>query len=310
MAAAFGAIGNKGVYVTPVAFTRVLNSDGSVFLESSTYQETRQAFKESTAWLLVDVLKQCVSSSGTGSRAQFGNMTVAGKTGTNSDYKGVFFAGLTPYYSGAVWIGHDGYKALKSDSTGGKYAAPLWAELMEVLHEAAGYTEDRDIISDSPESLGLVRVKTCGVSGLLATDACYNDVDGYEVQNDYWLEGTQPTQSCNMHQSVTLCSETLRRPTEYCPSVATYSRVYIPEGHPLRQADKDVVSEYLTGVTADADVSSIGRCKVHTEEWYYSQYTQPDDTTDETIDESTDDTDQSDEDWTEEEGDSEEPVVD
>ena len=43
----------------------------------------------------------------------------------------------------------------------------------EVLHDAAGYTEDRAIIEDSPESLGLVRVATCGVSGLLATDACY-----------------------------------------------------------------------------------------------------------------------------------------
>ena len=272
MAAAFGAIGNRGQYVSPVAFTRVLNSDGSVFMESSTYQERRQAFKESTAWLLVDVLKQCASSSGTGKRAQFDGMTVAGKTGTNSDYKGVFFAGLTPYYSGAVWIGHDGYKALKSDSTGGTYAAPLWAELMSNLHKAAGYTEDRDIIPDSPESLGLVKVKTCGVSGLLATSACYDDVDGYGVQNDYWLDGTQPTQECNMHQSVTLCTQTKRRPTAYCPSVATYSRVYIPEGHPLRMADKDVVDDYFTGVTADADTSSIGRCKVHTEEWFNSQY--------------------------------------
>ncbi len=275
MAAAFGAIGNKGEYVSPVAFTRVLNSDGSVFLEPSTYQVRQQAFKPSTAWLLVDVLKACASSSGTGSRAEFSDITVAGKTGTNSDYKGVFFAGLTPYYSGAVWIGHDGYKALKSDSTGGKYAAPLWGELMEVLHDAAGYTEDRAIIEDSPESLGLVRVATCGVSGLLATDACYHDVDGYEVQNDYWLDGTQPTQECNMHQSVTLCTETKRRPTEYCPSVATYSRVYIPEGHPLRQADKDVVDDYFSGVTANADLSSIGYCTKHTSDWYYSQWYEP-----------------------------------
>ena len=123
------------------------------------------------------------------------------------------------------------------------------------------------------------------MSGLLATDACYNDVNGYQVQNDYWLDGTQPTQQCNMHQSITLCTESKRRPTEYCPNVATYSRVYIPEGHPLRQADKDVVSEYLTGVTADADASSIGRCRIHTEEWYNSQHSQPDTTPDDQPDE-------------------------
>ena len=128
-------------------------------------------------------------------------------------------------------------------------------------------------------------------TGLLATDACYNDVNGYQVQNDYWLDGTQPTQQCNMHQSITLCTESKRRPTEYCPNVATYSRVYIPEGHPLRQADKDVVSEYLTGVTADPDASSIGRCRIHTEEWYNSQHSQPDTTPDDQPDEDWDDDD-------------------
>ena len=28
----------------------------------------------------------------------------AGKTGTNSDFKGVFFAGFTPYYTATVWL--------------------------------------------------------------------------------------------------------------------------------------------------------------------------------------------------------------
>ena len=45
----------------------------------------------------------------------------------------------------------------------------------------------------------------------------------------------------------------------------------------------------LTGVTADADASSIGRCRIHTEEWYNSQHSQPDTTPD----------DQPDEDWDE-----------
>ena len=40
-------------------------------------------------------------------------MTVAGKTGTNSDYRGIFFAGMTPYYSAALWIGHDGNEPLE-----------------------------------------------------------------------------------------------------------------------------------------------------------------------------------------------------
>jgi penicillin-binding protein 1A len=99
MAAAFGAIANKGEYLEPYAFTRVVDSDGKVYLNARNLQIKRQAFKETTAWLLVSVLKGCVSEGGTGQKANFGNFTVAGKTGTNSDYRGVFFAGMTGYYS-------------------------------------------------------------------------------------------------------------------------------------------------------------------------------------------------------------------
>ena len=79
MAAAFGAVANSGVYLEPYAFTEVRYADNqTVYLRATDLQVSRQAFKESTAWLLVDMLEDCVSSSGTGSRARFGNMTVAG----------------------------------------------------------------------------------------------------------------------------------------------------------------------------------------------------------------------------------------
>ena len=56
--------------------------------------------------------------SGTGTRAQIDGMTVAGKTGTNANYGSVYFAGITPYYTASVWIGHDTYsQKLKSKST-------------------------------------------------------------------------------------------------------------------------------------------------------------------------------------------------
>ena len=271
MAGAYAAIGNMGKYVSPVAFTRVENSDGSVFLESSTYQLQRQVFKPATAWLLVDVLKDCVSSSGTGSAARISGITVAGKTGTNSDHRGVFFAGLTPRYAATVWIGHDGYKALESDATGGKYAAPLWAELIRRVHAATGAPGNGDILSYSAESLGLVRVQTCGVSGLLATDACYHDADGYQVQSDYWLNGTQPTHYCNMHQSITVCADTGARPTEYCPNVTTTARIYVPEGHPLRKAARDVVEQYFSGITGDAALNQLPLCSVHNRDWFLGQ---------------------------------------
>ena len=61
---------------------------------------------------------------------------MAGKTGTNSDQKGVFFAGMTGYYSSALWVGHDNYKALASSSTGSSAAAPLWQAYMKKILRA------------------------------------------------------------------------------------------------------------------------------------------------------------------------------
>ena len=159
---------------------------------------------------------------------------VAGKTGTNSDSKGVFFAGMTGWYSGSVWIGHDNYKALTSKATGGNSAAPLWQAFMERIHKAKGLSS-REIIDGTPADYDLVRVTTCGVSGQLATDACYSDVNGYKTITDYWYEGNVPTAYCSMHKSVSVCTDTNLLATEYCPAQSVRSRgvVLIPRGHPL-----------------------------------------------------------------------------
>ena len=233
MAVAFGTIANKGVYQQPLTFSTILDSSGNVVVNMRERQERRQVFRPSTAYLVTDMLKEAVQS-GTGTQAKISSQVVAGKTGTNSDSKGVFFAGMTGWYSGAVWIGHDNYKALSSKATGGNSAAPLWQAFMEKIHKAKGL-DSREIIDGTPADYNLVRVTTCGVSGQLATDACYEDVNGYKTITDYWFEGSVPTAYCSMHKSVSVCTDTNLLATEYCPSHSVQTRgvVLIPRGHPL-----------------------------------------------------------------------------
>ncbi|MGI6239876.1 MAG: hypothetical protein ACOYI5_09660, partial [Christensenellales bacterium] len=170
-----------------------------------------------------------VSSGGTGTRAVWGNITVAGKTGTNSNNIGVTFAGFTGYYACAVWIGSDNYRPLSTDATGGTYAAPLWAQIMKEVHTLTGKTQDRDIIQKSAASVGLVRATACGVSGMRPTRYCYDD-DHYGTITDYYLSGTEPTEACNMHRSG--------------------GKLYVPEGHPLRDTkDGGVVLDYFPNAT-------------------------------------------------------------
>ena len=248
LAVAYGTIANKGVYQQPLSFSRILDSDGNVVVDMHQQQERHQAFKPGTAYLLTDMLKAAVNH-GTATNAKISSQVVAGKTGTNSDSKGVTFAGMTGWYSAAVWVGHDNYKALNSKATGGRGAAPIWQSFMEKIHKQKGLAS-REIIDGTPADYGLVRVTTCGVSGQLATDACYNDVNGYKTITDYWDSATVPTQYCTMHRSVPVCTETGLLASEYCPedSVETRGIVLIPRGHPLYNyidSYSDVIRRYL-----------------------------------------------------------------
>lgn len=268
MAVAFGTIANKGVYQQPLSFSRIVDSNGNVVVDMHQQQERHQVFKPSTAYLVVDMLKEAVQS-GTGTKAKISSQVVAGKTGTNSDSKGVFFAGMTGWYSGSVWIGHDNYKALSSKATGGNAAAPLWQSFMEKIHKAKNL-DSREIIDGTPSDYNLVRVTTCGVSGQLATDACYNDVNGYKTITDYWSADSVPTAYCSMHKSVSVCTESGLLATDYCPSYSVETRgiVLIPRGHPLYDyidAYGDTIRKYLGEFATLKSTNDIANhiCQIH-----------------------------------------------
>ena len=268
MAVAFGTIANKGVYQQPLSFSRIVDSNGNVVVDMHQQQDRHQVFKPSTAYLVVDMLKEAVQS-GTGTKAKISSQVVAGKTGTNSDSKGVFFAGMTGWYSGSVWIGHDNYKALSSKATGGNAAAPLWQSFMEKIHKAKNL-DSREIIDGTPSDYNLVRVTTCGVSGQLATDACYNDVNGYKTITDYWSADSVPTAYCSMHKSVSVCTESGLLATDYCPSYSVETRgiVLIPRGHPLYDyidTYGDTIRKYLGEFATLKSTNDIANhiCQIH-----------------------------------------------
>ncbi len=261
MAVCFGVLGNGGVYQDPITFIGIADSNGNIIYDSHAQgnQARRQVFKASTAWLTIDMLKDVITS-GTGTSAKISGQTVAGKTGTNSDQKGVFFAGLTGWYCATVWIGHDNYKALSSKTTGGNSAAKLWQSFMSKIHSQKGLS-NRDILDGSASDYGLTRVTTCVVSGQLATDACRNDVMKYGTVTDYWPVGNAPTVSCQMHVARSVCAQSGMIATQYCPSVSTKGMVVIPVGHPLYQ----FIGTSYNGVLVDylGQFSTTATCTLH-----------------------------------------------
>lgn len=224
MAGAYATIANGGVYKEPLAFTRVEDKDGNVILNADDVRVENPVFKESTAFIVTDMLVNAVRS-GTGKNAKIDGMTVGGKTGTNQDAKGVFFAGITPYYTATLWIGHDDYEPLKSDVYASSSAAPLWKDFMSKILEGM---PDAKIIDKTPEELGLVEKDICSVSGKLATAACHAD-ENHPPQKAYFIKGTEPTEECDVHQLVTICPDSGKIATPYCDgTLVPQSFVYLP----------------------------------------------------------------------------------
>ena len=259
MTVAFGVLANGGVYQEPISVLGISDSNGDVVWDGHQHQERRRVFSDSTSWMIVDMLKNVVSS-GTGGSAKIKGQTVGGKTGTNSDQKGVFFAGMTGYYASAVWIGHDNYKALSSKSTGSGAAAPLWQAYMSKLH--AGLNK-REILEGRASDYHVTRVETCAVSGQLATEACRHDAMGYGTVTDYWAEGTQPTVYCQMHVTETVCAETGMQASPWCPNPVQRGIITIPAGHPLYAFIGTQYQEVLEQYLGTAAASSGIVCTYH-----------------------------------------------
>ena len=192
--AAYSAIANQGVYIKPTLYTKILDNDGNVILDK-TAQEGTQVIKETTAFLLTDAMVSTVTS-GTGTAVNFGNMSIAGKTGTTSDYNDVWFAGYTPYYAATVWVGFDNNEKLANDGSR-TLAKTLWRGVMSRIHA--------DLPNKSfPVPNGIVTATVCSQSGKLPISGLCDQC----LKTEYFAQGTVPTASCDVHYVGDIC--------EYC----------------------------------------------------------------------------------------------
>ncbi|MBR4580733.1 MAG: transglycosylase domain-containing protein [Lachnospiraceae bacterium] len=201
--AAYATIANQGLYIKPTLYTKVLDNDGNVILDK-TAQEGSQVIKETTAFLLTDAMVSVVTS-GTGGGVNFGNMSIAGKTGTTSDYNDVWFAGFTPYYTATTWAGYDNNEKLPGDGSR-NLAQKLWRGVMSRIHA--------DLPNKSfPTPNGIVTATVCSKSGRLPIaglcDGC--------LKSEYFAQGTVPTASCDVHYAGAICEYSGRPACEGCP---------------------------------------------------------------------------------------------
>ena len=133
MAAAFATFATGGVQHKPFWIRRVEDPLGRVLEEHIV--RGRRLLDASIVYQVVDMMRG-VLASGTGrviQRLGF-DLPAAGKTGTTDDYRDAWFTGFTPTLSVSVWVGYDRGISMRDVNgvgiTGGRGAAPIWADFM------------------------------------------------------------------------------------------------------------------------------------------------------------------------------------
>ena len=151
MAAAYAAFGNYGTYSKPYTVTKVTTRDGQV---TEFKPEQKQAMKDSTAYMITDVLKDSFKY-GFATQAAIPGLPTAAKTGSSnytveqkramgaSDYEDIipdsWFIGYSTDYTISAWTGYDNpyEQGGGVDTTEQEYSRLIYYYLMKYMAESS-----------------------------------------------------------------------------------------------------------------------------------------------------------------------------
>lgn len=169
MTNAFGTIANEGIWVEPIAITKITDRNGNIIEELK--PDSREVLSEDVAYIMQDMMEGVVDEGTATSIRQFFSRPAAGKTGTTNDYTDAWFIGFTPQFLAGVWLGFDDPRVKFGGGygQGGKAAAPIWGRFMKYL-----YADDS---FDFPVAYfempnGVEEASICSISGMLDNGSC------------------------------------------------------------------------------------------------------------------------------------------
>lgn len=126
MAGAYATFANYGWQSPTTIIARVTDSSGNVLLDNT--PKPQQVLDPWASAAIVDTMRSVIND-GTGKNAAI-DRPAAGKTGTTSSEKDIWFVGTVPQLTTAVWVGRDDNRTLASGATGGTMVAPIWRDFM------------------------------------------------------------------------------------------------------------------------------------------------------------------------------------
>jgi penicillin-binding protein 1A len=184
---AYAAFANGGLRVRPRLVRSIETADKTQIWSKD--EEHGTAVMDPRDAYQVTSMLQSVVDYGTGKAVRDYGVTglVAGKTGTTNSGTDVWFVGYTPTLVAGFWFGFDNPASIGGDASGGRLAAPAWAEFYQ-----SGWREPRNPTAWNPPPGMSMRVID-PTTGYLATEWCPAS------RNEYYKPGTEPTLACPVH---------------------------------------------------------------------------------------------------------------
>lgn len=204
---AYAAIANGGIYCRPKFYTKILDRNGNILIDHSsdseqlptdsvtdqqTYKDHTRILQKETAFLLTSAMQDVVDDPrGTAYGTIYAaGQPVAGKTGTTSSYKDVWFVGYTPYYTCSIWGGYDHNQSLPDRSSYHSYHKTLWSAVMTRIH-----TDLPAAAFEQPDTITAVTL--CRATDLPAKEGICPD-----TYTEYFTQNTQPIKVCYLHEAL------------------------------------------------------------------------------------------------------------
>jgi penicillin-binding protein 1A len=149
MADAYATLASGGIHHESTAIGRVEFPSGKV--DEPDPDAGERVVSEGEAYEVTRLLETVITSGTGAGYTSIGCAGEAGKTGTSEELSDAWFAGYTPLYSTAVWVGHP--QSREATGYGGPTAGPIWRSFMEAA--TAGNCVEFPVPAGLPELSGL-----------------------------------------------------------------------------------------------------------------------------------------------------------
>ena len=136
LATGYATLAAGGKLAKPYAVVEIRRPNGDLIFSHGTNSTDQPQVSPYEKVAELNSMMHDVVMQGTATRAQLGYAPVAGKTGTNANFRDAWFLGFSAHNVTGVWVGNDDNTPMDGSKlnavTGGRVPAPAWKRIMDV----------------------------------------------------------------------------------------------------------------------------------------------------------------------------------